>query len=145
MKQIYTLKGFSKNLGIFMIMLFLMGSAPLVSFAQSSTSDFKVWKALPEAEYLVDVSYRVMDCDNTGSQLHLHIFNENSEKSSVSFTLKVTDEASGASFEYTLTDFPIRFAEMLSAECGSSDYAKLKVAFPSGFAMDNLKVEITYH
>ncbi len=126
-------------------MLFLMGSAPLVSSAQSSADDFQIWKALPEAEYMIDVSYRVMDCDNTGSQLHLHVFNENSEKSSVSFTLKVTDEASGASFDYALTNFPVRFAEMLSAECESSELAKLKVAIPDSYTSDKLKVEITYH
>lgn len=146
MRQYYTLKNSFKKLRILFLIVLTMGLATLHTYAQGEPVIAKDWTALPEAEYMLDVTYRIIDCDGNGDYaLHLHVFNENTEKSNANLSLKVTDEVSGNFFEYRLRDFPLAFAAMLSAECGSSDYPELKIGIPSVFTADKLKVEITYH
>ena len=145
MGQIYSLQNSLKQFRILALFLLIMGSSSLVPFAQDNVKIARDWTALPEAKYMLDVSYRIIDCAGSGSYaIHLHLFNENVDKKQVSFTLKITDEASGISSEHKVIDFPIAFGAMLAADCVSENFGKLKIPIPAGYSPDKLKVEITY-
>jgi hypothetical protein len=145
MKQIYTLRDSLKKFRNLFFFLFIIGTASLNSYGQGNPVVAKDWTALPEADYMLDVAYQIIDCDGSGVYfLQLHLFNENKTKSKASFKLIISDQASGKFFEYVLSDFPIAFASMLSADCSSTDFANLKVAIPSDYTADKLSVEISY-
>ena len=102
------------------------------------------WTPLGESPDMFDVSYRIVKCSSAaGAQVHLHVFNENMNSSSVSFKVNVTDNVSGDSFVQSI-DHAMAFGDMHSAECGSSSNNDLSIAVPNGYDPANTSVEIEF-
>lgn len=142
MKNYYSFKIFSQHVFLSLVLLLSISSK---SFGNDEPDIVQDWVALPEAEYMLDVSYRIIDCHREGNfEIHLHLFNENSEKSDATFKLTIKDQISGESFEHPITNFPLPFGDMQSAECSSENNSKLKIRIPEEYSESNLLIEITY-
>lgn len=114
------------------------------SLSAQSEKIYSDWKGLEESPKLVDVSYRILACsDDNQTQVHLHVFNENSVDQTVNFILQLKD-SEGNTAEIEVNGVQMKMAEMRSAECGLSDNADLKFAFPAGLNQENTTITITY-
>lgn len=122
-------------------MLFAIMGFSNLSQAQSTTQSN--WMALEESPKLIDISYRVMKCEDNQPKIHLHVFNENTTEQEVNFQLHLVDDA-GNKGEIEAKGIKMKLAEMRNADCGSTDNTDLIFPIPSGINTENFKVTITY-
>lgn len=114
------------------------------AYAQSSTV-YANWMALPDDTNHVDVEYRVVKCGTASvDQIHLSVFNENSNLSSISFMLTITDHTNNQSFNHTVNNYQVAFAAMHISDCGNVNYPDLKINLPMGYDPNNTQVLITF-
>ena len=121
--------------------LFLSAS---ISLSAQSGKIYSDWQGLEESPKLIDVSYRILDCTEGGdTEVHLHVFNENTTDQSISFTLNLKDSVGNVA-SIDVSDVQMKMAEMRSAECGSTENSDLKFAFPTGLNKETTTITITY-
>jgi hypothetical protein len=101
------------------------------------------WKFLGESEKLIDCDYSVIECPSEDPEIFVKLFNENPSDKTLDFTLTVS-EGTNTPVEYEVTDYDLDAAAMIKPKCGSTDYADLRFAVPSGFDPKKLKVKITF-
>lgn len=121
----------------------------LSSFSQEKERDdkdgeiMKGWTMIVESRTLIDVSYRVVKCEDK-TQLHLLIFNENAIDQVAKFTMTVSDPLAKKSFTKEVS-VPVSKAFVLKAECTSNPATQaLKFDLPAGYNPKNLKVAVTF-
>lgn len=123
------------------MLCFVMGMNAFAS-AQNETV-FQDWTSLEESTQLIDVSYRIVKCTEDASiQIHFHIFNENPEEKTLSFSLEITD-GNGNSETIEVNDLNLEIGEMRIADCGDAN-PEIKVDFPTNLDANTTSVEIHY-
>lgn len=111
--------------------------------AQNEAEVLKDWTTLEEADFLVDVSYKVVKCSSTSNpEILLNVFNESGIKTSFGFTLHFKD-ANNNSKDVVL-DLNVPQAKMHIASCENNQYEDLKFEVPSGIDASSLSITITY-
>lgn len=130
------MKDFAKG----MLFLLFIGLGMTVKAQSTVYSD---WNNLPDDSNHVDVAYRVINC-NGSDQIHLNVFNENNNLSSITFTLTITDTSSNQSTTQTFSNYAISFGAMHIADCGSTQYGNLKLNLPSGYDPNAIQVQISF-
>ena len=112
--------------------------------AQSDPVVLVGWSALEEADFLVDVSYTVVQCDPDSEPLILlNVFNEGGQRTNFGITLELSD-GSGNHEQLVIPPFDTPFAAMHIASCDSDEYGHLKLPLPAGMDTQSLSVEISY-
>lgn len=106
---------------------------------------YKDWLHIAERPDYVDVSARIIKCDNSNTnQVHFFIFNEGAENSNVKFTVTITNLKTNESFSKEVTHKVDR-AVMLRAMCGDETLNDLKVDIPNGYDPTNISISITFN
>lgn len=123
------------------MLCFVMGMNAFAS-AQNETV-FQDWTSLEESTQLIDVSYRIVKCTEDASiQIHFHIFNENPEEKTLSFSLEITD-GNGNSETIEVNGLNLEIGEMRIADCSDAN-PEIKVDFPTNLDANTASVEIHY-
>jgi hypothetical protein len=129
---------FLKN-AIFTMVLFFS----ITLSAQTEPEVIKDWTVLEEADYLVDVSYKIVKCSTASNpEILLNVFNESGIKTNFGFTLHLKDANNNT--EDVVLDLSVPQATMHIASCENNQYPKLKFNVPTGIDVTNLSITITY-
>lgn len=122
-----------------MIMFLVTG----FSYSQSNSETIKDWTTLEEADFLVDVSYKVVKCSSTNNpEVLLNVFNESGIKTTFGFTLHLKDANNNE--ENIVLDLSVPQAKMWIASCENNQYPQLKFSVPSHLDASSLSITITY-
>jgi hypothetical protein len=129
---------FLKN-AIFTMVLFFS----ITLSAQTEPEVIKDWTVLEEADYLVDVSYKIVKCSTASNpEILLNVFNESGIKTNFGFTLHL--KGANNNTEDVVLDLSVPQATMHIASCENNQYPKLKFNVPTGIDVTNLSITITY-
>lgn len=116
-------------------------------FAQAPTETiYKNWLRVGESETHVDVSARIIKCgENSSNQVHLFIFNEGSENTSIAMKVTITNNNGGQSFSTNVTKIVER-ATMIQANCeADSNTDVLKINLPESYDPNELTITVTFN
>ncbi|MCW3074163.1 MAG: hypothetical protein JWP69_1232 [Flaviaesturariibacter sp.] len=109
----------------------------------SSEKIYKDWSNHIESKNIVDVSYRILNCNGI-DQVHFLVFNENMIDQQVTFTVEINDEASKAKIVKEIT-FAAAKATIYKANCDTnSKTAHLKLTLPKGYNPKTTSVKVTF-
>ena len=116
-------------------------------FAQSgSETVYKDWLRVGESSSHVDVSARIVKCSATSpNEVQMHIFNEGSESSSISFVVTVVNNDTNESFNTTISH-SVSKATMVKATCDNDETLNgLKFALPASYNPSNIIISVTFN
>lgn len=130
---------------ILFVLLLLVVNLNVASAQDQGGVIYKDWLHIAERPDYVDVSARIIKCDNANTnQVHFFIFNEGAENSNVKFTVTITNLKTNESFSREVTHKVDR-AVMLRAMCGDETLNDLKVDIPNGYDPTNISISITFN
>lgn len=111
--------------------------------AQSEQEVLQDWTTLEEADFLVDVTYKLVKCSDTSNpEILLNVFNESGMKTDFGFTLHLKDGNNNT--KDIVLDLSVPQAEMWIANCKDNKYPDLKIVVPTDLDVTTLSITITY-
>ena len=104
---------------------------------------FKNWLILGESKDHLDVSYRVVRCDNV-NKVELKVISENNVDGVIHCKVVVINQSTGEKVTQEI-NLPIVSFKTLSPTCGSDNpYPDLKIELPASFDPKNINAVIIF-
>jgi len=113
--------------------------------AQDATSNevvYQEWQLLGESPKIIDVSARVVACDDV-KQILLNVFNENTIDQDINFTITVKN-TDGNQITKTI-NLSIANMQMHVAKCGDNTFDNIKINIPDGYDASKVKLSIVFN
>jgi len=131
-----------------LLVILLFSIAMLVGKNSSSQTPnvpvpiFKDWTFLAEGQKMIDISYRIVQCDNK-AQIHLKVFNEWVTDQKVSFQIEIQNPQGEKIAREIAMD--VSHGKAYTAECLQDDnLSNLKIDLPPTFYPHLIKVAVVF-